>query len=70
MRTRRSIESHFEFIDYNSGTLISEQIPAEDYKKRFILDVVLPPYSRTRAIRNIALADRCQLGAAVQPDAA
>jgi hypothetical protein len=32
--------------------------------------VVLPPYSRTRAIRNIALADRCQPGAAVQLDAA
>jgi rhodanese-related sulfurtransferase len=37
--TTEALESYFEFIDYNSGTLMSEQIPAEDWKKLYVLDV-------------------------------
>lgn len=34
-----AIESYFEFIDYNAGTLMAEQIPAADYPRLFVLDV-------------------------------
>lgn len=37
--TAEAVESYFEFIDANGGTLMAEQIPAEDYKKLFVLDV-------------------------------
>lgn len=37
--TAEAIESYFDFIDYNGGTLMAEQIPPEDYKKLYILDV-------------------------------
>lgn len=37
--TTESLESYFEFADYNSGTIMSEQIPADDWKKFFLLDV-------------------------------
>ncbi len=37
--TTESLESYFEFADYNSGTIMSEQIPADDWKKFFVLDV-------------------------------
>ena len=37
--TINALEGYFEFVDYNSGTLMAEQIPAEDYKKLFVLDV-------------------------------
>lgn len=37
--TTDALESYFEFIDYNSGTIMSEQIPAEDWKKLYVLDV-------------------------------
>jgi rhodanese-related sulfurtransferase len=37
--TANAIEGYFDFVDYNSGTLMAEQIPAEDYKKLFVLDV-------------------------------
>lgn len=37
--TANAIEGYFDFIDYNSGTLMAEQIPADDYKKLFVLDV-------------------------------
>lgn len=37
--TDAALESYFDFIDYNSGTLMAEQIPAEDYKKLYVLDV-------------------------------
>lgn len=37
--TINALEGYFDFIDYNSGTLMAEQIPAEDYKKLFVLDV-------------------------------
>jgi rhodanese-related sulfurtransferase len=34
-----ALESYFEFIDYNSGTIMSEQIPAQDWQKLYVLDV-------------------------------
>lgn len=37
--TINALEGYFDFVDYNSGTLMAEQIPAEDYKKLFVLDV-------------------------------
>jgi rhodanese-related sulfurtransferase len=37
--TTEAVETYFEFIDYNSGTLMAEQIPAEDYQKLYVLDV-------------------------------
>jgi rhodanese-related sulfurtransferase len=37
--TANALEGYFEFVDYNSGTLMAEQIPADDYKKLFVLDV-------------------------------
>jgi rhodanese-related sulfurtransferase len=38
-RTAEAIESYFDFIDYNGGTLMAEQIPADDYRKLYVLDV-------------------------------
>ena len=37
--TVNAIEGYFDFVDTNSGTLMAEQIPAEDYKRLFVLDV-------------------------------
>lgn len=37
--TINAIEGYFDFVDANSGTLLPEQIAAEDYKKLFVLDV-------------------------------
>jgi len=37
--TINALGGYFDFIDYNSGTLMAEQIPAEDYGKLFVLDV-------------------------------
>ncbi|HEY0822869.1 MAG TPA: rhodanese-like domain-containing protein [Ramlibacter sp.] len=37
--TSEAIETYFEFIDYNGGTLMAEQIPPEDYGKLYVLDV-------------------------------
>lgn len=37
--TTEALESYFDFVDYNSGTIAAEQIPAEDYKKFHVLDV-------------------------------
>ena len=37
--TTEALETYFEFIDYNSGTLMSEQIPAADWQKLYVLDV-------------------------------
>jgi rhodanese-related sulfurtransferase len=34
-----AVESYFDFVDANAGTILPEQIPAEDYKKFFVLDV-------------------------------
>lgn len=37
--TTEALETYFEFVDYNSGTITAEQIPAEDWKKFYVLDV-------------------------------
>ena len=37
--TINALEGYFDFVDYNGGTIMAEQIPAEDYKKLFVLDV-------------------------------
>lgn len=34
-----AVESYFDFVDANGGTILAEQIPAEDYKKFHVLDV-------------------------------
>jgi rhodanese-related sulfurtransferase len=34
-----SLEGYFDFVDANGGTIMAEQIPAEDYKRLFVLDV-------------------------------
>ena len=31
--TTEALESYFEFVDYNSGTIAVEQLAAEDWKK-------------------------------------
>jgi rhodanese-related sulfurtransferase len=38
-KTAEAIESYFDFIDYNGGTIMAEQIPADDYKRLYVLDV-------------------------------
>lgn len=37
--TTEALETYFEFSDYNSGTIMVEQIPAGDWKKFHVLDV-------------------------------
>lgn len=37
--TTEALESYFEFIDYGSGTISTEQIPAGDWRKFMVLDV-------------------------------
>lgn len=37
--TREALEGYFEFVDAHAGTLLPEQIPAEDYRKFHVLDV-------------------------------
>jgi rhodanese-related sulfurtransferase len=37
--TTEALESYFEFVDYNSGTIAVEQLAAEDWKKFYVLDV-------------------------------
>lgn len=37
--TLNAIEGCFDFVDAHAGTILPEQIPAEDYKKFFVLDV-------------------------------
>lgn len=34
-----AVASYFDFVDYNSGTIMAEQIPAEDWKRFYLLDV-------------------------------
>jgi rhodanese-related sulfurtransferase len=34
-----TVASYFDFVDYNSGTIMVEQIPAEDWKRFYLLDV-------------------------------
>jgi rhodanese-related sulfurtransferase len=37
--TINSLEGYFDFVDANGGTIMAEQIPSEDYKRLFVLDV-------------------------------
>lgn len=37
--TINALEGYFDFADSNAGTILPEQIPAEDYKKFYVLDV-------------------------------
>jgi rhodanese-related sulfurtransferase len=37
--TAEAIEGYFDFVDANAGTILPEQIPAEDYKRFHVLDV-------------------------------
>lgn len=37
--TTEALESYFEFVDYNSGTIAVEQLAPEDWKKFYVLDV-------------------------------
>lgn len=37
--TLNALEGYFDFVDANAGTLLLEQISAEDYKKLHVLDV-------------------------------
>lgn len=37
--TINALEGYFDFVDANAGTILPEQIPAEDYKKFHVLDV-------------------------------
>ena len=37
--TLEALEGYFDFVDANAGTLLPEQIPAEDYKKFHVIDV-------------------------------
>jgi rhodanese-related sulfurtransferase len=37
--TVSALEGYFDFVDANAGTILPEQIAAEDYKKLFVLDV-------------------------------
>jgi hypothetical protein len=37
--TINALEGYFDFVDANAGTILPEQIPAEDYKRFYVLDV-------------------------------
>ncbi|PKO65450.1 MAG: rhodanese-like domain-containing protein [Betaproteobacteria bacterium HGW-Betaproteobacteria-16] len=37
--TISALEGYFDFADANSGTIMAEQLAADDYKKLFVLDV-------------------------------
>jgi rhodanese-related sulfurtransferase len=37
--TISALEGYFDFVDANAGTILPEQIPAEDYKRFHVLDV-------------------------------
>ena len=37
--TINALEGYFDFADANSGTIMAEQLAAEDYKKLLVLDV-------------------------------
>ena len=36
--TADAVESYFDFIDYNGGVITAQQIPAEDWKRMYVLD--------------------------------
>lgn len=37
--TTDALESYFEFVDYNSGTIAVDQLAAEDWRRFYVLDV-------------------------------
>ena len=37
--TINALEGYFDFVDANAGTILPEQIPADDYKRFHVLDV-------------------------------
>jgi len=37
--TTEALESYFDFVDYNSGSITTEQIPADDWKRLHVIDV-------------------------------
>ena len=37
--TTNALEGYFDFVDANAGTILPEQIPADDYRKFHVLDV-------------------------------
>jgi hypothetical protein len=37
--TLNALEGYFDFVDVNAGTLMPEQVPAEDYQKLHVVDV-------------------------------
>lgn len=37
--TINALEGYFDFVDANAGTILPEQIPADDYKRFYVLDV-------------------------------
>lgn len=37
--TTEALETYFDFVDYNSGSILAEQIPAEDWKRLHVIDV-------------------------------
>lgn len=37
--TTEALDTYFDFVDYNSGSITAEQIPAEDWKRLHVIDV-------------------------------
>lgn len=37
--TTEALDTYFDFVDYNSGSILAEQIPAEDWKRLYVIDV-------------------------------
>ncbi len=37
--TTEALDTYFDFVDYNSGSITAEQIPADDWKRLHVVDV-------------------------------
>jgi len=37
--TTEALETYFDFVDYNSGSILAEQIAEEDWKRLYVVDV-------------------------------
>jgi len=37
--TTEALDTYFDFVDYNSGSITAEQIPADDWKRLQVVDV-------------------------------
>jgi rhodanese-related sulfurtransferase len=37
--TTEALDAYFDFVDYNSGSITAEQIPADDWKRLHVVDV-------------------------------